>query len=534
MKTPLNIHIAQIKPLPMNITQNVERMKLSIQKAKANNADVIVFPELIVSGYLLGDRFEYVDFVTELQIANETLRELSDGIVVVWGNIVLDTSKIGEDGRVRKYNAACIAHNKQYVSNGVLDGFIPKNNLPKYRIFDDARHFYPAYKLAQEMKVSPEEFFRPFTVTVKGYEYKLALSVCEDLWENEYQYKISKYYKAHSVDVLIDISASPWTLSKWHARETMLVQRVKDVGAPILYVNCVGLQNNGKNLVWFDGASVLVNRDGAFAYRASTNIEVDETITLDESGSDVKRETTNTTEELYNAITKAMKEFYQDLGTVVIGLSGGIDSALTLALLREAFPAQKILTVNMPTHYNSGTTQRLAKKCADNFGVKYLTIPIESLYIEQVKLLESTLERPLVMITKENIQARIRGQQLAAIAGDIRGVFTNNGNKTEIALNYFTLYGDGAGAAAFLGDLWKGQIYDLARYCNQKASKELIPEEMITLIPSAELSDEQNVDEGKGDPIYYPYHDKLLQAFVEKRIGNTEILALYTKGELDQ
>jgi NAD+ synthase (glutamine-hydrolysing) len=138
------------------------------------------------------------------------------------------------------------------------------------------------------------------------------------------------------------------------------------------------------------------------------------------------------------------------------------------------------------------------------------------------------------MITKENIQARIRGQQLAAIAGDIRGVFTNNGNKTEIALNYFTLYGDGAGAAAFLGDLWKGQIYDLARYCNQKASKELIPEEMITLIPSAELSDEQNVDEGKGDPIYYPYHDKLLQAFVEKRIGNTEILALYTKGELDQ
>lgn len=522
-----------MKPIPMDIKANLETMKTMIESAKKEQADTIVFPELCVSGYLLGDRFEYTDFINQLQKANDDIRSMSNNIVIIWGSIVSDASKIGEDGRMRKYNAALIAHNGEWVQNGVCDGFIPKNNLPKYRIFDDARHFYPAYKLAQEKTLTLDAFFKAFPVTIRGEVYKLALTVCEDMWEDEYAIKLSKLYKTQDVDLLIDISASPWTLGKWHAREGMLARRVKDVGAPIMYVNCVGLQNNGKNLVWFDGASVVVNKEGNFVERLETSKETIRTVTFP---------TTNTTQsftrssdiaELYNNLTATIYEFYKGFPKIIVGLSGGIDSALTLSLLRAVFPPEKILTINMPTKFNSQTTQDLAKKCADNFGVEYVVVPIGELFDEQVKLLEATGFSPLSTLVKENIQARLRGHQLASIAAHTGGVFTNNGNKTEVALNYFTLYGDGAGAAAFLGDLWKGQIYELARHINSISSKELIPEGIIHIIPSAELSDDQNVDEGKGDPIFYEYHDKLLRAFVEYRVGITDIISKYADGTLE-
>jgi NAD+ synthase (glutamine-hydrolysing) len=523
MKKQLRIIIAQMQPVPMQITENLRTIKKVIASAKAASSQVVVFPELCVSGYVLGDRFEYSDFIEELQKANEEIRTLSEGIVVIWGSIVSDTAKIGEDGRMRKYNAALIAQNGQWVSNGVLRGYMPKNNLPKYRIFDDARHFYPAYKFASELGVLLVDFFKTFPVTVNGETYDLALAICEDLWEDEYTIKLSKFYKEQNVDLLIDISASPWTLGKWHAREGMLARRVADVDAPILYVNCVGLQNNGKNLIWFDGASTLINEKGEFVYRATTQKEDCPTITFPYSESVAPLVRQTDIEELYANVTCAMYEFYKGFNKIVIGLSGGIDSALTLGLLRTVFPAEKIVTVNMPTRFNSKTTQDLAKLCAENFGVEYKVVSIDSLYEAQCKTLTDSGFSPLSMLTRENIQARLRGQQLASIAAHVGGVFTNNGNKTEVALNYFTLYGDAAGAAAFLGDLWKGQIYELSWHINTVNGKELIPEGIITIVPSAELSADQNVDEGKGDPIYYEYHDKLLRAFVEYRASITEV-----------
>lgn len=534
MKSTLKITIAQMKPVPMNVQANLLAIKKSIEGAKNEQSHVIVFPELCVSGYVLGDRFEYADFIDELQKANEEIKSLSDGIVVIWGNIVSDSIKIGEDGRMRKYNAVLIAQNGDWVSNGVLDGYLPKNNLPKYRIFDDARHFYPAYKLAQEMNISLLDFFKAFEVTINGESYKLALSICEDLWEDEYSIKLSKIYQTQNVDLLIDISASPWTLGKWHARETMLTKRVKDVGAPILYVNCVGMQNNGKNIIWFDGASVLVDATSSFVFRADTNKETNYMIDFPSIKNAPLYIRPTETEELYTNITQALYEFYKNFNTIVVGLSGGIDSALSLALLRAVFPPEKILTINMPTRFNSQTTQDLAKKCAENFDVDYNVVAIGSLFDAQCEALTVSGFSPLSTLTKENIQARLRGQQLASIAAHVGGVFTNNGNKTEVALNYFTLYGDGAGAAAFLGDLWKGQVYELARYINTLEGKELIPEGIISIVPSAELSEDQNVDEGKGDPIYYEYHDKLLRAFVEYRIGITDILKKYIDGTLEK
>lgn len=533
MKNKLHIAIAQMKPVPGNIQANISTIRESISAAKAKNADMIVFPELCVSGYMLSDRFEYMDFINELQKANDEIKNLSDSIVIVWGSIVSESSSIGEDGRIRKYNAALIAQNGEWVSNGVLDGYMPKNNLPKYRIFDDARHFYPAYKMAKELELSSENFFKAFEVCIRGERYSFALSVCEDLWEDEYSLKLSKIYKEQNIDLLIDISASPWTLGKWHARENMLQKRVVEITAPILYVNCVGVQNNGKNIIWFDGGSVFVNDGGTFSYRAAVNEEGTYYMDFPSSVELLDYVRPSDIEELYTSITKAIYEFYKNFPKIVIGLSGGIDSALTLGLLRAVFPPEKIITVNMPTQFNSQTTQNLAKRCAENFGVEYRVLPIGELFKDQCDALTLSGFSPLSTLTQENIQARLRGQQLASISAHLGGVFTNNGNKTEVALNYFTLYGDGAGAAAFLGDLWKGQVYELATYINTINNKELIPEKCITLVPSAELSDNQNVDEGKGDPIYYVYHDKLLRAFVEYRLGITDILTKYQDGTLE-
>ena len=342
----MKIAIAQMRTAPGDVRRNLATMLAYIADSKAGGAQLVVFPELATSGYLLGDRWENDAFVDEIVRANETLREASAGITVVWGSLRVDRGRIGEDGRVRKYNAALIARNGAWVSNGVLRGWVPKTNLPKYRIFDDARHFYPAAKLAVEMErvgiTQLWQLLRPFRVTIGGKKVSLGLTVCEDLWEDEYFTKPSKIYSMHAVDLLIDVSQSPWTNEKWHARDGMLSRRSGDARAPILYVNSAGLQNNTKNLVWFDGNSAFIDVDGAFRWRAPQHqdgLYIVDTGTLPDPAT--VRGHASGIKEVYEAGLHAIRAYLMSFRRVVIGLSGGIDSAVAAAWIVDAIGAER-------------------------------------------------------------------------------------------------------------------------------------------------------------------------------------------------
>jgi NAD+ synthase (glutamine-hydrolysing) len=526
MTAHAKIAIVQSAVVPGNPRENRRRMLADIDTARTAGAELIVMHELRTSGYVLGDRWEHDEFIREIEATNEAIRRASVGRTIVWGSIRADWDRMNEDGRVRKYNAVMIASNGEWVSNGKLTGWIPKTNLPKYRIFDDARHFYPGDKLAAEMGCELKDILRRFPVTIGGKLRYLALTVCEDLWEDEYNTKPGEIYADQHPDLVIDISASPWTAEKYRARDRMLEKRAKEIGAPILYVNGVGLENNTKNLIWFDGGSTYIDKDGEFRIRAAQHKE--EIVYFDfdlvHKLPPVKHELTGIAE-IHAALIAGIRAFYGPTKKVIIGLSGGIDSAVMLALLGEALGAGRIIAINMPTKFNSSTTKNLAHLCAGNFGVDYREVPIQGIVNSIAGAVEEAgFGRPQGL-SYENLQARTRSADiLALVAQMFGGFFTCNGNKTEMALNYFTMYGDGAGAAAFLADLWKGQIYELARFVNKRAGRDLIPEGIINVIPSAELSADQNVDEGKGDPIFYPYHDFLLRAFTERRWDPTLVM----------
>jgi NAD+ synthase (glutamine-hydrolysing) len=527
---PVRIVVAQVVATPGDIARNGEERLEVVRTARRSGANMVVFPELTMSAYVLGDRWENDYLIFEIERWNEKLREASEGMVIIFGSIVCDRSRIGEDGRMRKYNAVLIAQNGVWVNNGVLVGFVPKTNLPKYRVFDDARHFYPAGKLAEEMGLSIGEFLRPFPVTINGKEYKLALTVCEDLWEDEYHDKPSKIYREHGADLMIDISCSPWTPGKWHARERMLRMRVKDSGIPILYVNAVGLENNVKNLIWIDGESSLIDKDGVFRWRGKQHKEQIHMLDLDDLGDPPSEPDRSEIREIYGATIGARRAFGANFPKFVTGVSGGIDSAVATALNVEAFGPDRVLGINMPTVHNSQTTRGLAAKLAENLGIEYRVVPIQGLFEESKRTLAQAGYPNPKGLTLENMQAHLRAHVLGRIAQEEGGVYTCNGNKTEIALNYFTMNADGSGFAAFEADLWKGKIYALGRYINQVKGREVIPEGCFEIVASAELSADQAVDEGKGDPIFFPYHDKLLEAFTEWRWDPTKVLEYLSNG----
>ena len=534
--------------MPGHPAENTRRVLEHVDAARRDGINLIAFSEMVIPGYLLGDEWERPAFLRDCEACGERVREASTGLTVVFGNVGLDWHKRNEDGRVRKYDALFVAEDGRFLGpEGFPYPFAIKTLMPNYREFDDSRHFHDLRKLAQELGQDARGLLAP-VVTRCG---RLGAVLCEDGWDGDYALSPLRILAEKGVDLFINASCSPFTLNKNHKRNRVFSAAAKSLNRPLFYVNNTGLQNNGKTVFTFDGSSCAYDGNGGQVEGPPAFEEGVLDVTIPPGDGRFGQPVTpceDDTAMMARALLYGMDRFMKTCGVerVVVGASGGIDSALVAALYGRLLPAQNLVLVNMPSRYNSTTTISLARTLASNLGCGYVEIPIE----DSVKLTRSQVDGLTVTwaggMTRrlelgetllENVQARDRSARvLAAVAAAVGGVFTCNANKSEMTVGYTTLYGDLGGYLAAIADLWKGEVYAVARHFNRAVyGREVIPDGSFRVVPSAELSRAQAVDEGKGDPLVYPYHDCLFRSWVEawNRATPEENLEWYLAGTLE-
>ena len=581
----IRIAFGQIQVHPGDPATNFQSMMQAIDYAKAVSTDILIFPELCLSGYMVGDLWDQVPFINDCLYYGEELVKatVNTNLTVIFGNVGVDESLRNLDGSLRKYNALYVASKGQLVSNPSQPyPFTIKTLLPCYRYFNEPRYFTSANVVAKERHLSLSDINQPLTIPTRQGDFTIAPVICEDSWDTHYPdcptslMMESIKAKGQHIDLIVNCSSSPYTIHKQVHRRTLFSAQAKRYNTPIAYTNHVGIQNNGKNICIYDGCSTLYDVNG-FVVEEVPAFEntVRPTLLKDTLWQPLSHSNTSHIEEskdsttstyiptLFKALQYGIRQFLTQTGIkkIVIGASGGIDSALNAALYSTVLPSENLYLVNMPSRYNSDMTKDLAYQLAQNIGCHYGVFPIEegvSATIEQLENTSftnygtqcntegdsnSTSFLQLSTLAKENIQARDRSSRiLAGIASAVNGAFTCNGNKTEFTVGYATMYGDLAGFLAVTGDVWKTDVYALARYMNEYIFKrEVIPQGSIDVVPSAELSDAQDVTQGLGDPLQYEYHDCLFRAFVEgtphtlphQRLTPEDILRAYENGTLE-
>lgn len=544
MKTAL----AQMRVFPGQPEKNFETMKCFIENAKQQKCRIIAFPEMCIGGYLLGDRWLDSSWCEYLMEFNEKIAMYSDDIIILYGNVYVDKSGKNKDGRVRKYNAGYAFFNGkplEHKSHYGIPGVAVKTLLPNYRIFDDERYFFSLQEVALDKNIPLEQLLMPFCANIDGTDVKIGVEICEDLWFNDYSYNkkplnVTGLLINNGAQMVFNLSSSPWTYGKNQARNNRIRDSINDCGrfVPFYYVNCVSVQNNGKNIVVFDGDSAIYNSYGEIVRNAEKPFTEELIITENiQTLSRAVKPQFSMIAAKYNAIIEGIRGMDDIMGNshfpYIIGISGGIDSALVACLLEQAVGKNRIVSFNLPSRYNSDTTKSIAKNLADKLGIAYHVIPIEDI----VKINTDALAafNPSEF-NCENIQAKIRGTSiLSNIAGILNGLMVNNGNKVEIALGYATLYGDVNGGLAPIGDLLKTEIFEMASFINEFIYKdEVIPASLIpdknfdfVMPPSAELKTNQV------DPMKWGYHDILVQKFTDyNRLSPETILEWYDNNVL--
>lgn len=551
----IKVALGQFEVQPGRPDLNTKSMLEMIQSAKEKHIDLIVFPELAIPGYLLGDTWEQKAFLSDCEYHGKKIIAASKGICIIFGNIAIDWNKKNNDGRVRKYNACFIAHQEHLLSPKKLPyPFVIKTLHPNYREFDDTRHFYDLQKLALENSIDIAEYLEPVQIDLPTATIQVGCLLCEDGWSDHYALSPMDVLLKHGpIDFFVNISSSPFTLGKNTKRNHVFGNQARTSKTPLLYVNHTGIQNNGKTVYTFDGSSSIYSSTGSLIACAPSYQEHLLSFHLPLKNDPVpavlptKKDTDIAC--IYQSIHYGIQKFLHaiHMRKVVIGASGGIDSAVAAALYTKVLGPENVLLVNMPSIYNSDTTKTLAHTLAKNLKCLYTVLPIQSSVDQTVAQFTTTpiqnfstndeFHLSVSPFVTENIQARDRSSRiLAGIAASFGGGFTCNANKSETTVGYSTLYGDQSGFLAALADLWKFQVYDLARYLNKEIFQfEAIPTATIRIVPSAELSFQQAVDEGKGDPIHYDYHDYLFRAFMESwdRATPEDILQWYQAGVLE-
>lgn len=569
----MKIALAQMEVIPGKPQKNLETMLRMIAEAKEQHVDLVAFPELCVSGYLVGDKWTEDAFCEQMMQFNVPLLEASRGIALAYGNIFLDTeinARVGDhnihpnkDGRTRKYNAVYIMQNGRMAPRRkptplLPDGVQPKGLLPNYRFFDDERYFFALEDIAKDFAVPLESLAQPFLIDVRGVmmPVPIGVEVCEDLWCEDYRrageaQDITKLLIKNGAQRIINLSASPWTYGKNSARDRrieFLRNNSGDSFVPFLYVNCVGAQDNGKGIITFDGGSTAYNREGkpialADEPYAEQLLIVNE---HDLKAKPVQRKEKPRIAQKLDALIVGMRHLKnlrgrEEYPVIINGMSGGLDSSITSALAVIAFGKERVIGVNMPWQYSSGETIGAAEQTANALGIRYVDAPIFDIVQTMLSAANTAAHKTgaeeLNALQRGNLAAKARMTVLSNLAAAHGGIYLNNGNKDEVAIGYFTLDGDGRGAIAPLGDVTKYEEFELARHLNDVIFREevipwkLIPDELCRwdgkIEPSAEL------EEGQRDPIKFGYHCALIDLMLDyQKKTEQEILELYRNGTL--
>ncbi len=518
----LRIGLAQINPTVGDLAGNVALLLNGYRSARSQDCDIVAFPELCVSGYPPEDLVLKAGFVADNRAAMQRFAEQTSDCVAVVGFVDVD-----KQGRLFNAAAVCLG--------GVVRGTYFKQLLPNYGVFDEERYFSSGLDVSS----SPTLFRIGGTI--------VGVTVCEDIWIADGPVRS----QAEAGAVLnININASPYHRGKIDQRQQMLSERARDNQCAIAYVNQVG----GQDELVFDGGSMVFAADGKLISRSAQFVD-DLLVTdleLAKSGPDTRpdlidlsssRKTRSPSivpsisprcadlEELYGALVTGVGDYVKKNGfsDVVIGLSGGVDSALVAALASAALGAEHVHGVSMPSRYSSEGSRTDAAQLAKNLGIELQTISIEPAFQAYLEMCAPSFANKPVDLTEENLQSRIRGTTLMALSNKFGWMVLTTGNKSELAVGYFTLYGDSVGGFAVIKDLLKSTVYELCNHINLRTNTEVIPRAIIAKPPSAELRPDQRDDQSLPP---YDVLDAILELYIDDDRTAAEIIALGHEADL--
>jgi NAD+ synthase (glutamine-hydrolysing) len=512
---PMKICIAQQNYHIGNFEQNTHKMLCAIEEAKKQGADLILFSEMSVCGYPARDFVEFNDFINKCYESIDTIKNAADNIAVLIGSPARNSNLKGKD----LFNAAFFLYEQKIVAE------VHKTLLPTYDVFDENRYFEPS----DEWKV----------VSFKGK--KLAITICEDIWNlgDNPLYRICPMDKMidQSPDIILNLSASPFDYTHDEDRKATIKSNVVKYKKPLFYCNAVGSQTE----IVFDGGSLVFDKDanlcGALPMfeSALAYFECNDDGTINapilESADRLPNKELNpkvlvpelNIDQVYKALVLGVSDYFTKMGfkKAIIGSSGGIDSAVTLAIACEALGKENVHAILMPSPYSTEHSVDDAVQLSKNLNNQYDIIPIKEVYESFLKTLKPIFKEMPFSLAEENIQSRSRGNILMAIANKLGYVLLNTSNKSELATGYGTLYGDMAGGLGVLGDCYKMQVYALANYINR--NHEIIPQNIIDKAPSAELRPDQKDSDSLPD---YAILDQVLYQYIEKRADPSAIKLL--------
>ena len=494
----MKIALAQLNYTVADLLGNSEKIKVAINKAKLEGADLVVFSEMSICAYIPDDILDYPHFIEDCLKSIQELATHAVGITVIVGSPTLNEASKGR----KLFNSACI------LQNGELLSTVNKTLLPTYDVFNESRYF------------EVNDVFK--TILISGK--RCAITICEDLWVEMDRFKYSidplNQLSQEGADLIVNLSASPYNQNKKTERFNVLQNTCIKHGLSMVYVNQTGVHAD----LIFDGSSMVIDNEGKLMLELACFEEDFKIYDTEVQPLEIEFKERDRIELIHDALVFGIKDFFRKMGfsTAILGSSGGIDSAVVQALASKALGASQVKAILMPSDFSSAGSVLDAQKLSENLGNSFEIVPISKVFDSFEMALKPMFEGLEFGLAEENIQARSRAVLLMAMSNKFGHILLNTSNKSEMSVGYTTLYGDMCGSLSVMGDLYKTDVYRLAQYINQ--DEEIIPSSIIDKAPSAELRPNQKDSDSLPD---YEVLDHILALYIE---GNHGIDAIIAKG----